>query len=120
MSSRTEKKMAKKMPALQGPLRSWVTTHSWRFETWNVYHTLGHPWGLAVRLSERGEKAQEAQRLLRTIKPVKVGLWYVFRTEDIARLRPVWVAGFRRTPTRFEVDNECILEADELEGHLDG
>lgn len=111
--------MARKMPALQGPLKSWVGAQAWRFSTWSTYSTLGHPWGLAFKLTERGERAQEAQRLLRR-DAIKVGAWWVMKTEDIAKLRPVWVAGFRRTPTRFEVDNECLLNWDELEGHIDG
>jgi hypothetical protein len=110
--------MAKKIPAFQGPLKSWVGARSWQLlHTWGEHRKLTHPFGVAVKLNERGEEAREAQVLMRN-HATKIGAWYILRAEMIPKLRPVWVAGFRRTPIDYEVDNECILETEQLQQHV--
>lgn len=95
---------SKKMKALDGPLPSWVTRH-----TPYMYACLNpHPRSIAVRLTDRGERANEAKRLMRT-RGRKVGVWYFIQTEDVPRLRPVWVAGFRRMPTELELQRGEVL-----------
>jgi hypothetical protein len=111
--------MAKKMPALQGPLKSWVGSGSWRFYLWGDESRQTHPRAIAVKLTPRGAEAREAGVLLRN-HSFQLGAWYILPAEKIHKLRPVWVAGFRRCPTRYEVDNECLLEADQVQAHLDG
>lgn len=113
MSSRTEKKMAKKMPALQGPLKTWVGTAGWRFHLWGDASRHTHPRAIAVKLNERGEAARECDRLMRN-HAWKIGAWHILPAEKVAKLRPVWVAGFRRTPTDWEVKNCQVLTAEQL------
>lgn len=106
--------MAKKMPALQGPLKTWAHVGtSWRFYLWGSDDRLTHPRAIAVKLNERGAKAQECNRLLRN-HSTQVGSWFIIPAEKIAKLRPVWVAGFRRCPTDYEINQALILTTEEL------
>lgn len=105
--------MAKKMPALQGPLKTWVDRDGWRFHLWGDTRRHTHPRAIAVKLNERGMAAREADVLLRN-HSIKLGAWYILPTEKVPKLRPVWVAGFRRCPTDWEVKNCEVLSAEDL------
>lgn len=105
--------MAKKMPALQGPLKTWVGSSSWRFYLWGHEDRFTHPRAIAVKLNERGAQAQECGRLMRN-HSFQLGGWYIIPAEKIAKLRPVWVAGFRRVPTDYEVKQCQVFTPEEL------
>lgn len=112
--------MARKMPALQGPLKSWVGKSSWMFlRTWGDEHKLTHPFAIAVKLNERGEEARECQVLMRN-HTRKIGAWHLVRAEKIHKLRPVWVAGFRRCPLDYEIKQQCLLDADQVKEYVHG
>jgi hypothetical protein len=113
MSSRTEKKMPRKMPALQGPLKIWATRDDWRFYRWGDQLRYTHPRAIAVKLNERGAQAQECGRLMRN-HAWSSGTWYILPAEKVAKLRPVWVAGFRRCPTDYECENNQVLTTEQL------